>query len=246
MKSSNSPIEHLKLMISLEEKRAGLQDELGTLESQLDELKKQLVSGGTSSFSPSPSKAFVAKTSSTKAAAKPAKGKKAPHGALRDQVFAALDKAGAAGVKVLDLARELGTNPANIYAWFHAAVKRYPSIKKAGAATYRLAGKLPKTEAPKAAAAPISSKPKATAVKAKAAPSASKAAKGGKGGNRRGALQARILDALQSAGSKGVTIKDLSEKFKMPYRNVQVWFATTGKKNPSVKKVGPATYQYAG
>jgi len=236
-------------MISLEEKRAGLQDELSALDSQLDALKKQLVSGGTYSFSPSPSKVFAAKTSSTQAASKPAKGKKAPHGALRDQVFAALEKAGAAGVKVLDLARELGTNPANIYAWFHAAVKRYPSIKKAGAATYRLAGKLPKTEAPKVAAvaAPVASKPKATAAKAKAAPSASKATKAsGKGGNRRGALQARIIDALQSAGSKGVTIKDLSEKFKMPYRNVQVWFATTGKKNPSVKKVGPATYQYAG
>jgi len=32
----------------------------------------------------------------------------------------------------MDLARSLGSKPANIYAWFHAAVKRYPTIKKVG------------------------------------------------------------------------------------------------------------------
>jgi hypothetical protein len=227
MKTSNSQIEHLKLMLSLEEKRAGLQQGLDALDSQLADLKRRLVSGAPAL---APKAAPVAKTPSK--ARKPAKAK---HGALKDKIFALLEKAGAAGVKVLDVAKAVQTEPANIYAWFHAAVKRYPVIKKTGAAQYKLTSKQKTpaaSAAPKAAAAPKAPKAKPAKAKGKT--------------NKRGALQARILEALKSAGSGGTNIKALAAKFKMPYRNVQVWFATTGKKNPAVKKIGPATYQFAG
>ena len=42
-----------------------------------------------------------------------------------------------------------------------------------------------------------------------------------------------------------VDLSDLSEKAGTNYRNVAVWFATTGKKNPKIKKVAPATYKLA-
>lgn len=90
--------------------------------------------------------------------------------------------------------------------------------------------------------------PKTTPAKApaaKPAPAKAPAAKASKS-NARGQLMARILESLKTAGSKGVTIKDLSAKFKMPYRNVQVWFATTGKRNPAIKKIAPATYRFVG
>lgn len=88
-------------------------------------------------------------------------------------------------------------------------------------------------------------RPPKAASTAKPAPAKAPAAKAPKA-NARGQLMARILDALKAAGPKGVTIKDLSAKFKMPYRNVQVWFATTGKRNPSIKKIAPATYRSVG
>jgi hypothetical protein len=40
-------------------------------------------------------------------------------------------------------------------------------------------------------------------------------------------------------------IKDLADKVGANYRNVSVWFVTTGKKYPKVKKVAPAHYRLA-
>lgn len=226
-------------MLSLEEKRAALQQQLSALESQLDSLKRQLISGNRA---PAP----APKAKPAKAAAKPTRAKKAPRAALKSRIFAALEKAGSTGVKVLDIAKDLSTNPANIYAWFHAAETRYPVVKRVAPATYRLVGNAP---APKAAKAIKPVKPAKAAKQPGPKPAKApkvKAAKASKGGNRRGALQARIIDALKAAGTNGETVKSLSARFKMPYRNIQVWFATTGKRNPAVKKVGPATYQFAG
>jgi hypothetical protein len=230
MKSSSPQIEHLKMMLSLEEKRAAVKGELDALDARLSDLKRRLV-GGSSAASVSAS-ASAPKVTASKS--KP-RSRRSGRGELKSQIFGALEKAGASGLKVMELAKSLGTKPANIYAWFHAAVKRYPSIKKTDAGTYRLAGKAPAAPAAKAAKSPA----KATA---KAAPAAT--AKKGKRGGRapRGQVSTRIIGALQGAGANGVTIKDLSSKLGMPYRNLQVWFATTGKKQKGLKKVAPATY----
>jgi hypothetical protein len=53
------------------------------------------------------------------------------------------------------------------------------------------------------------------------------------------------MAGLSGAGSGGITIKELSEKAGTNYRNVAVWFATTGKKNSRIKKLAPATYKLA-
>jgi len=232
-----SSIAQLKQLLTLEENRAALVQQIEELDATLAQLKKQLVSGSPAPIPPAP--AATAKSSPVaKPSAKSGRRKsKAGRGELKSAIFSALETAGSSGVKVIDLANSLGTKPANIYAWFHAAVKRYPEIKKMGGAQYRLAGKISESAAPAKASAPKTPK----APKAAKTPGAS-AAKGGDG-VRRGALQEKILGALKAAGSNGINIRDLSEKIGSPYRNLQVWFATTGKKTPGIKKIAKATYR---
>ena len=70
----------------------------------------------------------------------------------------------------------------------------------------------------------------------------------GKGGKaRRGKrLKAPLLKALSSAGSSGITVKELAAKLKVKPGNIFSWFYTTGKKISGIKKVGEAKYSYSG
>ena len=95
-------------------------------------------------------------------------GKKAGRGQLKERVFAALEAAGNAGVRVKDLAQEIGTKPVNIHAWFHAAVKRYPNVQKIAGGHYRLKGAAPAAASAPAPAAAKASPRKAAAADAKA------------------------------------------------------------------------------
>lgn len=58
----------------------------------------------------------------------------------------------------------------------------------------------------------------------------------------RGSTKASILGALKEAGKTGVTAKDLSAKLGLKNQNVHVWFATTGKKIPGLKRFGPGRW----
>jgi len=68
----------------------------------------------------------------------------------------------------------------------------------------------------------------------------------GKSGKKTKRLKSAILKALSSAGSSGVTVKELSNKLKVKPGNIFSWFYTTGKKISGIKKVGEAKYAYAG
>ena len=74
----------------------------------------------------------------------------------------------------------------------------------------------------------------------KAAKNATKA-----GGKRspRGGLGKKVLQALESAGDAGVKVAELAKTLKVKGPNIHVWFATTGKKNKAIKKVGKGHYQ---
>jgi len=85
---------------------------------------------------------------------------------------------------------------------------------------------------------------KGVAVK-KSAP-AKKAPKASKKRASRGGLGVKILKALESAGDAGVKVADLANTLKVKGTNLHVWFATTGKKNPGIKKVGKGHYKLAG
>jgi hypothetical protein len=227
MKLSNPRIERLKQMMSLEEKRVALQEELNQVVEQMTELKDALFSESAPTSS--------AATTYTPAARKGAKGAKStPRGALKDRIVAALQAAGNGGVRVKELAVALGTKPVNVHSWFHSSMKRYPAIKKIEGGHYRLEGS-------------IGDKPgKRGRAAGKAAPktAANATRTRGKGKqSKRGELSARIMSELEAAGSSGITVREIADKLGANYKNIYIWFATTGKKNSSVKKIGPAQYK---
>jgi hypothetical protein len=59
-------------------------------------------------------------------------------------------------------------------------------------------------------------------------------------------LKEPLLRALRSAGSSGITVKELAAKLKVKPGNVFSWFYTTGKKIKGISKVGEARYAFAG
>jgi hypothetical protein len=223
MKSINPRIERLKEMMSLEEKRVALQLQLDEVMERMTTLKDGLFS--ETDVHPEP------KTAGRKAAAGTTERQTTKRGALKDRIMAALEAAGEAGVRVKDLAQAIGTKPVNVHSWFHSSMKRYPAIKKIQGGHYRLQGSL-------------GDRTPASGRKKKGAAAAPKAkAKGKRGQSRRGELSARILTELESAGSQGINVRDLAGKLGANYKNIYIWFATTGKKNSSIKKIGPATYR---
>ena len=68
------------------------------------------------------------------------------------------------------------------------------------------------------------------------------AGKGRKVRKRSKRLKDSILKLLKSAGSSGITVKELSTKLKVKPGNIFSWFYTTGKKVSGLKKVGEAKY----
>lgn len=83
---------------------------------------------------------------------------------------------------------------------------------------------------------------KAVAAPVKAAKPAKAAPKGAKKGGKRGAIKDQIIASLKSAGSKGVSVKDLSSSLGIKTANIHVWFSTTGK-TVGVEKVAPGVYR---
>ena len=80
------------------------------------------------------------------------------------------------------------------------------------------------------------------AVAKKSVP-AKKAPKATKKRAPRGSIGEKVLKALESAGDAGVKVADLAKNLKVKGTNLHVWFATTGKKNPSIKKAGKGHYK---
>lgn len=227
MPDPNPRIERLKAMLGLEEKRAILQKELDALTAQLSSLKDHL-------FDETP--VTIAKPAAIRV--KRAGKGRAQRGALKEQIVGALQNAGSAGVRVNELAAALGTKAANIHAWFHSTAKRIPGITKVSGGHYRMEGK-----APVPAEAEISKPAKLNAPATQKTKTSR--AKGKRKGTKRGGLSDTILSSLKAAGNKGLTIKELSEKTGAKYRNISVWFVTTGKKYPKLKKLAPAHYKLA-
>lgn len=247
MKSNNLRIDRLKAMLALEERRASVQLELDNLTAKLANLKDTLFDASAEA----PAADKVRKTGpgqkAAPAAKKTATGRgNTAKGSLREKVLAALEAAGSEGVYVKDLAQVLGTKPVNIHSWFHSNIQRNPSIQKLTGGHYRLVSGA-KTDTVKAAkATKVAKAPKAPkAPKAGKAPKAAKAPKtasGPKTGSKRGALATQILSTLEDAGAAGMSVRDIAAKLDAKYKNIYIWFATTGKKNPSIKKVAKATY----
>lgn len=211
--------------MALEEERASILGNLERVVSRLEVVKDQLF-GRNDGFRVSAPREKAAIGSVRRGR----RAGRAGRGELKARVLDALSKAGDSGLRVKDLASSLGAKPANIYAWFQNAVKTNPQIKKIGEAHYRLQG---------AAAQSNASKPAAKANR-----SSGKQKPGAKG--KRGELAARIMEQLQSAGKTGIKVRDVAERIGVNPKNLFIWFATTGKKNKAIQKIGQGEYRLQG
>jgi hypothetical protein len=59
----------------------------------------------------------------------------------------------------------------------------------------------------------------------------------------RGALKKKIFGALRAAGDAGMKVPELSKKIGVKNQNVHVWFSSTGKKLPEIKRVGKGHFK---
>lgn len=227
MNDTNPRIELYREAITLEEQRANLQSQLGNIRAEIDTLNSRLVTIKQSLFTA----AALTEPKEPKAPKGP-KPPRAGRGELKAQVLTALVAAGERGLKVKEIANTLGVKPANIYSFFQTVHLKFPQVKKIGDAQYRLEGEIP--------------------AEALVVPVRKSASKGKRGGKRnystkplspRGALAARIVAALQESGEAGMKVRDIAEKLGVKVKNLFIWFATTGKKNTSIKKIGESLYR---
>jgi hypothetical protein len=94
---------------------------------------------------------------------------------------------------------------------------------------------------------PAKAKAKRAGRPKKKASSAKKVAKVSKKSRaKRGGLKEKILAALGSAGDAGVKVVDLAKTLGVKGTNIHVWFATTGKNNKTIKKIGKGHYKLVG
>ena len=242
MKHPNIRIARLKEMIALEEKRATLQSHIEVVNERLSTIQSELYGAGAARNFAVKQVASVQKLR--------AKGLRKGRGELKGQILEMLNAAGNSGVSVKELADRIGVKAANIHTWF--SVNKIAGLKKVGTARFALSGAA--AEAPKAAKKNKAGKKAKAPKKAKSAKSA-KAAKSIKAAKApvikkgavvkagRGQLKAQILGALKNAGAEGITIKELAAKLNVNYKNLYIWFVTTGKKIAGISKVGPAKYK---
>jgi len=250
MKHPNIRIARLKEMIALEEKRASLLSHIEVVNERLSTIQNELYGAGavrnvTVKELRAPALAALAKL-------KP-KSLRKGRGELKGQILEMLNAAGKAGVSVQELADRIGIKAANIHSWFSANVKKIAELKKVGEARYALNGTAaisakPAKKAKRAKKAKAAKVPKKAAKAVKSSKAikvkVTKVAKKGKVvRSGRGELKEQILGALKSAGSEGIAIKDLAAKLNANYKNIYIWFVTTGKKIAGIKKVGPAQYK---
>jgi len=240
MNQPNIRIARLKEMIALEEKRSTLVSQITTVDERLVTIQNELYGAGNSRGASAKALGIPYQKALVKLQTK---GLRKGRGELRQQILEILHASGKTGATVKDLASRIGIKAANIHSWFSINIKKIGGLKKVGEACYAWNGaKLPVAKPAKKAKA---GKAKKAKVKMKAkAPKATKKAKSKKVKAGRGELKARILSQLKSAGAGGVTIKDLAAKLGANYRNVYIWFVTTGKKIAEIKKTGPAKYKW--
>lgn len=203
--------------MQLEERRAVLQNEVDQILAEIDTLQVQL-------FSPAPPARLRRQLSSISSnLSRPGGARRMGRGELRSQILEALRAAGDKGVQVKELAAVLRIKAVNIHSWFHSAMRRFPDhIRKAAPGRYVLAGQL---EFPASPRAPMGrpSTPRASLRRVR---------------SQRGEISRQILGVLSDAGREGISVQEIASKIGANYRNIHVWFSSTGKKNPQILKVG--------
>jgi hypothetical protein len=126
MANTTLTVESLKQLMKLTQRKEQLLKEIEKVED--------MIKGALGGKTPRGPKATPAKRAG-KTAAKP-RGRKR-RGSLGKKILAALEAAGAKGVKVADLAKQIGAKGPNLHVWFATTGKKH--TKKVGRGHYKLA-----------------------------------------------------------------------------------------------------------
>jgi hypothetical protein len=258
MKDINPTIALYKEAITLEEKRASLQAQLDQVISQLSEIKERLFDAAGSSAA---ARVSAPRVSAPKAARVTLSGKRARRGELKSKLLSILSAAGSSGISVKEITASIGAKPTSVHSWLQSARKQYP-IKRVSQGRYRIEGNV-SLDAP--AKGRRGRKPGRKPGRPPGRPPGSgkvgrppgRPPGSGKVGrppgrpakrstrplSKRGELMSKIMGALQAAGADGVKIPELADKFGVKRKNLFIWFATTGRRNPAIKKVGESHYR---
>lgn len=146
-------------------------------------------------------------------------------GELRAEILTRMERAGAQGVRVHELASELGMRAVNIHSWFHSATKRFPEIKKTGPSHYQL-----------------TAHPQGTGFERTFSDCKGTLGRDFCEPRRRGEVSQKILDALRNADPAGLTVSEIAERTGSSYRRVHVWISSTGKRNRWIVRLARGTY----
>jgi hypothetical protein len=218
MNPSHQRIEALRRLMHLEERRAVLQAEVDQLNMEIEAVQSQLF------LSPSTTRSRRSLANIPTSKLKAFATRRMGRGELRSQILDALRAAGDKGVQVRDLAVLLRIKPVNIHSWFHSALRRFPQhIQKTGPGRYQLSGTPDFPEPARPVRTPGSERRGFSSKRAR---------------SRRGEIARQILSILTAAGREGVSVQEIAAKIGTNYRNIHVWFSSTGKKNPQILKIG--------
>ena len=224
MNSSNQRIDALRQLMELEQRRSLLQTELDEVLAKTATLQSHI-------FSDAPnSKGFRITASNCGPEFNTTRVRRMGRGELRLQIVESLRAAGEKGVLVKELSTLLRMKSVNIHSWFHSAIQRFPQIKKASPGRYVLVGELKLPEIP-------------AQTKQGRTPDESIGRLGRRSRSKRGEVTRLIMQYLDLAGDNGITVQEIAGRIGANYRNIHVWFSSTGKKNPLIQKITRGKYR---
>ncbi len=217
MDLSHITSQSLRRILTLTERK----DELVKLVAELETEISKVLSGVAA---PIVKVAKAPKAAPVRKSRKSRSSGKAKSGGLKGKILSVLESAGAEGLKIKEIAAKVGAPAANVSVWFSTTGKKLTQKLEPG--RYAVKGTKPAVVVKEKPAKVVAAKP----VK--------------KGGKKMPPLKERIVSLLETAGPKGMRVRDIAAKLSLPAASISVWISTTGKK--LLNKVESGVYSVKG
>ena len=148
MSLNNITSAELKKLISIVERKECVQEELREIESKLSTHLSPEPATSTARTPRGTRKSRSVRVSKRPLEVKASKSKVQQaesksgqrHGALRDSILAALQKADGAGIPIKELSRTLGVKAQNLHVWFSSTGRKVKGVTKVSAGCWAYAG----------------------------------------------------------------------------------------------------------
>ncbi len=139
-------------------------------------------------------------------------------GELTAEILAGLKAVSPSGIRVRDLATNLGLPSLQVSNWFSRTAKQFACVERMQFGIYRYVE-------PPLAAQPAN-QPQSPVRRV------------------RGGLTELILAALKAAGEAGLSCNAFAEQLQRPGLSLSNWYLHTGRRIPGVERIGPALYRF--